>query len=129
MSDLDNADSWLSRAASSLERARQGKFNERVHYEDLCYDCQQVAEKSLKALLVFLKEEFPWTHSINKLTKQIEVHHSLPTQIIQADLLTRYATKMRYPGDYDPITEDDFKEALELAEFVFNWVMGKIGLL
>ena len=26
MSDLDNADSWLSRAASSLERARQGKF-------------------------------------------------------------------------------------------------------
>ncbi len=27
MSDLDNADSWLSRAASSLERARQGKFN------------------------------------------------------------------------------------------------------
>jgi hypothetical protein len=27
MSDLDNADSWLSRAASSLQRARQAKFN------------------------------------------------------------------------------------------------------
>ena len=34
MSDLDNADSWLSRAASSLERARQGKFNIVIRWDN-----------------------------------------------------------------------------------------------
>jgi len=42
---------WLERAKSNLDRARYGKTSRYVLYEDLCFDCQQVVEKSLKALL------------------------------------------------------------------------------
>jgi HEPN domain-containing protein len=43
---------WLSRALSNLDRARAGKVRDTILYEDLCFDCQQAVEKSLKALLV-----------------------------------------------------------------------------
>lgn len=32
---------WLSRAQTNLDRARAGKIQETVLYEDLCFDCQQ----------------------------------------------------------------------------------------
>jgi len=50
---------WLMRARSILERARVGRISEEIVYEDLCFDCQQTAEKALKALLIGLDKEFP----------------------------------------------------------------------
>ena len=44
---------WLNRAEGNLERAKIGKLNDKTYYEDLCFDCQQAVEKSLKALLLF----------------------------------------------------------------------------
>jgi hypothetical protein len=43
---------WRIRALSNLDRARAGKIQNTILYEDLCFDCQQAVEKSLKALLV-----------------------------------------------------------------------------
>jgi hypothetical protein len=43
---------WLIRARSNLDRARAGKIQKTILYEDLCFDCQQAVEKSLKALLI-----------------------------------------------------------------------------
>ncbi len=44
--------------------------------------------------------------------------------------MTDYAVSMRYPGDYEEITEDEYKEAIQLASAVLNWaediVMGLI---
>ena len=40
-----------------------------------------------------------------------------------------YAAQTRYPGDYEPLTDEDYKEALMIAEYVYNWVVEKIGLL
>jgi hypothetical protein len=41
-------------------------------------------------------------------------------------LLTVYAVDARYPGDYDPVTEDEYKLALAITEKVFKWVKEKI---
>jgi len=55
--DLGTPNHWLRRAKSNLFRAKQSK-PEQVFWEDLCFDAQQAAEKSVKALLVFHKIPF-----------------------------------------------------------------------
>lgn len=50
---------WIRRAKSNLERARAGKVSEDILYEDLCFDCQQAAEKAIKAFLISIDKEFP----------------------------------------------------------------------
>ncbi|HID98530.1 MAG TPA: HEPN domain-containing protein, partial [Thermodesulfobacteriaceae bacterium] len=54
---------WLKRAKSNLERGKLGKTSEDILYEDLCFDCQQTAEKAIKALLISLDKEYLPTHS------------------------------------------------------------------
>lgn len=43
---------WLRRARSKLVRAQADRNLPGVLYEDLCFDAQQAAEKSLRAVLV-----------------------------------------------------------------------------
>jgi len=114
---------WLRRAKSNLERAKAGKVSRYVLYEDLCFDAQQCAEKSIKALLVFLDKEFPWTHSIEELLGiASDATVEIPEKIRKAVILTRYTVHIRYPGLASAVDKDDYREALELAENVFKWV-------
>lgn len=114
---------WLKRARSSLERAKMGKVSQGILYEDLCFDAQQAVEKSLKAMLVKLNQPFPKTHSIGILLKLIkEAGVEIPENINQAKLLTAYVVDTRYPGDYEPVNKEEYKEALKIAEDVFKWL-------
>ena len=114
---------WLKRARSNLERAKIGKISQGILYEDLCFDAQQAVEKSLKAILVKLNQSFPKTHSIGILLKLIEeAGVEIPKNINQAKLLTSYAVDARYPGDYEPVSKEEYKEALKIAEDVFKWL-------
>ena len=114
---------WLKRARSNLERAKMGKVTQGILYEDLCFDAQQAVEKSLKAILIKLNQSFPKTHSIGILLKLIEeAGVEIPENINQAKLLTAYAIDARYPGDYEPVNKEEYKEALKIAEDVFKWL-------
>ena len=114
---------WLKRARSNLERAKMGKVTQGILYEDLCFDAQQAVEKSLKAILVKLNQSFPKTHSIGILLKFIEeAGVEIPENINQAKLLTAYAVDSRYPGDYEPVSKEEYEEALKIAEDVFKWL-------
>jgi HEPN domain-containing protein len=114
---------WLKRARSNLERAKMGKVTQGILYEDLCFDAQQAVEKSLKAILVKLNQPFPKTHSIGILLKLIEeAGVEIPKNINQAKLLTTYAVDARYPGDYEPVSKEEYEEALKIAEDVFKWL-------
>lgn len=114
---------WLKRARSNLERAKMGKVTRGILYEDLCFDAQQAVEKSLKAILIKLNQSFPKTHSIGVLLKLIEeAGVEIPENINQAKLLTAYAVDARYPGDYEPVNKEEYKEALKIAEDVFKWL-------
>jgi HEPN domain-containing protein len=114
---------WLKRARSNLERAKMGKVSPGILYEDLCFDAQQAVEKSLKAILVKLNQPFPKTHSIGILLKLIEeAGIEIPQKINQAKLLTAYAVDARYPGNYEPVSKEEYNEALKIAEDVFKWL-------
>ena len=125
-SDLGSPKGWLRRAKSNLIRAKQPKHEE-VFWEDLCFDAQQAVEKSLKALLLFHKIPFRFVHDIAELLTVLEQNGlSLPEQIRAAAELSDYAVEARYPGPMEPVTEDEYKEAVKIAEMVVSWVEGFI---
>lgn len=37
-----------------------------------------------------------------------------------------YAITSRYPGDFEPVNEEEYKEALRLARMVVTWVENNI---
>jgi len=114
---------WLKRAKSNLGIAKAGKVFEDILYEDLCFDCEQAVEKALKAMLVSIDVSFPRTHSIGHLIELIEEQNIVvPDEIKDSSSLTAYAVSTRYPGDFEPVDEEEYQETLETAEKVFNWV-------
>jgi len=114
---------WLKRAKSNLLIAKAGKVFEDILYEDLCFDCEQAVEKALKALLVSIDVSFPRTHSIGHLIELIEEQSIIvPDEIKDSISLTAYAVSTRYPGDFEPVDEQEYQETLETAENAFNWV-------
>ncbi|OQA59204.1 MAG: HEPN domain protein [Euryarchaeota archaeon ADurb.Bin294] len=121
---------WMTRAESNHYRARLGRVTEKILFEDLCYDCQQTAEKSLKGLLIALDIESPRTHNIGNLFRLL--HNAgvfIPQPVLAGSALTEYAVNTRYPGDYDPVSEEDYENALLMAEEVFSWVRSKLSTL
>ncbi len=114
---------WQVRARSNLDRARTGKIQKTILYEDLCFDCQQAVEKSLKALLIAHDVESPHTHIIGHLLEILEQNRiSVPDDVKSSVDLTEYAVHTRYPGFYEPVTEEEYREALAVTECVHAWV-------
>ncbi len=127
MKNQSLVDEWLKRAKSNLERAKAGKVSEGILYEDLCFDCEQAVEKSLKALLIHIEVPFPHTHSIASLIELIEDNGiEVPDEIKESISLTAYAVSTSYPGDFEPVDEEEYQEALKIAEKVFNWAKKRI---
>ena len=123
-SDIGSAADWLRRAKSNLIRAGQPKHEE-VFWEDLCFDAQQAVEKSLKALLLFHNMPFRFVHDIAELLTVLEKNGiDLPESIRVSAELTGYAVEARYPGPMEPVTKEEYKEAMDIAENVVSWVEG-----
>ncbi len=89
-----NADKWLTSAKEDLKLARLGQECHDIRYELFCYHCQQAAEKSLKALLIFKLGKYPKTHSLDELIKNLEENNiAIPEDIKKEALST-----IRYGG-------------------------------
>ncbi len=119
--DPTQPQTWLARAKSNLRLARIG-HQEGVFLEDLCFEAQQAAEKALKALCLYHGIDFPKTHSWVYLMDLLEQHGvAIPPSVREADTLTQYAVAGRYPG-WLSVTEEEYQQAVTLAERVVAWV-------
>lgn len=91
--------------------------------EDLCFHAQQAAEKAIKGLLIHLGTRFRPVHNLALLISQVEkAGRTLPADLQRVVRLTEYAVAARYPGAFEGVTEDDWREALSLARGVVEWV-------
>jgi HEPN domain-containing protein len=123
MKNQGNPEEWLRRVKSNLELARIGRISEDMLYEDLCFQCQQAVEKSLKGLLIHIGIDFPFTHSISALVNLIkESDIDVPNFVNNSARLTVYASDTRYPPEQEPVDEEEYLKALSLAEQVYDWV-------
>ena len=115
---------WLRRARSNLARAKLGRQSEDIMYEDLCFDAQQAIEKSLKGLLIYFGKRPPRTHSIGHLFNLLRrgCKIAIPAELNEAVILNDYAVTTRYPGDWEPVTDEEYEEAIKIADMVWKWV-------
>ena len=124
----DDPREWLNRARSSLAKARAGADIPGVYLEDLCFDAQQAAEKAIKGLLIHLQQDFPYIHDLGELLDRLEkAGQDVPLRIKQVVDLTDYAVATRYPGVIEPVTQEEYEEALAITEEVVHWVDVVVG--
>lgn len=118
---------WFIKAENDLETAiRALKYEPRIT-DTACFHAQQVAEKALKAFLVFMDYEVEKTHDIVKLINAcVEKDASFENFRETLKGLTRYAIVERYPDDWREILHDEAQEAVKKAEECMVFVKGKI---
>ncbi|MYH60772.1 MAG: HEPN domain-containing protein [Caldilineaceae bacterium SB0675_bin_29] len=116
----DDPREWLNRARSNLALAKNRIPG--AYLEDLCFEAQQAAEKSLKAVMVLRSIQFPFVHDLSRLVSMIEKEGvEVPEVLLRAEKLTIYAVITRYPGVVRPVTEQEYLEAVEIADSVVLW--------
>ncbi len=109
---------WMSYADEDLNLANYAmKMPGSRSYRLIAFHAQQCAEKYLKAYLVYLDIDFPYTHDIRKLLKLCG--NAIWIEKIQnAEELTPFAVTTRYPMLDEKVTENEAVEAVNLASIV-----------
>lgn len=116
----DDPREWMNRARSNLVLA-QNRIPD-AYLEDLCFDAQQAAEKAIKAVMIARGIEFPYVHDLGSLLSFLEeIEEPVPEAIRTAVSLTTYATATRYPNTGAPVTEQEYQDAVAIAEAVVRW--------
>lgn len=116
---------WLNRARSNLALAKS-RIPE-AYLEDLCFEAQQAAEKAIKAVMIRCNIEFPYVHDLARLLSLLEEEgEEIPEVVRKAEELTRYALVTRYPGIARPVSEQEYAEAVAIAEAVVRWAEERI---
>lgn len=112
---------WLNRAKGDLALAR-APLPEAGFYEDLCFHAQQAAEKALESVYVKHGWMFRYVHDLDELITGLKKHAlQVPPSIEEAASLTPYAFEARYPSVAEPVTEEEHRSAVALAERVVEW--------
>ncbi len=121
----DDPREWLNRARSNLALAKNRVSD--AYLEDLCFEAQQAAEKAIKAVMIRRNIEFPYVHDLAHLLSLLEeVGEIIPKSVLRAEELTSYAVDTRYPGLSSPVEEQEYVDAVEIAETVVRWAEERV---
>ncbi len=118
---------WLQKADLDRRAAEFDLTAEPPLTADVVFHAQQLAEKSLKAFLVWNDEPFRHTHNLVEIGKQcVALDASLETLVRRAAALSEYAWKYRYPGEPDEPELTEAQEALALAREVYLAILSRL---
>ena len=121
----DDPREWLNRAQSNLAMAKNRV--EGAYLEDLCFEAQQAAEKAIKAVMIKRNIEFPYVHDLGRLLELLkQAGEEVTPDIAKAGELTPYAVDTRYPGTSEPVDEQQYRDAIEIAGTVVRWAKSRL---
>ena len=124
---IDEVRSWLVKAQQDLEAAAWLLESPQALNNAVGFHCQQAAEKTLKAYLTWLDEPFEKTHSLVALVGTCLKHTPDFDELRKAaTTLTPYAVITRYPGDLPEISNQEARDALELARQVWRFILDRL---
>jgi HEPN domain-containing protein len=117
---VEKAESDLITAAHLL------RLRKNLPTDAVCFHAQQCVEKYLKALLVLNEIVFGRTHHISELMALLPAGIRPSLTPDEQDRLTEYAVITRYPGDYDPISREEARQAVQIARRVRRQVRRRL---
>ncbi len=118
---------WLAKAALDLRAAEFELTAQPPLTADIVFHCQQLAEKSLKAFLVWHNVPFRKTHNLVEIGQQCSaIEPTLPSLLRRAARLTEYAWRFRYPGEPEEPPVPEAKGALALAREVYEAIISRL---
>jgi HEPN domain-containing protein len=118
---------WLRRANRDLSAAAHDLKAEPPLLDAVVFHCQQAAEKSLKALLVWHDLPFRKTHNLEELGAAcLGFDRSLETCVARAVPLTEYAWRFRYPGEPLEPSSAEALEALGVARELYDAIIERV---
>lgn len=117
---------WLKKAQED-ELSTKVIIDEKGAPSTACFLSQQMAEKCLKALVIYHGKHFLKVHDLLQLESLLLNCEPEIKKIHQeAKKLNRLYIETRYPGDYPEFTWKDAKESFEAAAKIKNFVLSKI---
>ena len=116
---------WMAKAESDLRALAASLSADAL--DAACFHAQQAAEKAIKAVLIAHGIEPPRTHNITALINLLPPEAPLREDVLASRGLTSYAAITRYPGQAGEVSEEDYREAVRLAEAVVAWAEEMIG--
>jgi len=118
-------EAWLKISTEDLNVAKillKAEF-----FSPATYHCQQSAEKSLKAYLVFKKQSQIKTHDLVRLIDLCLKYDKSFEKVFEAAFrLNPFSTKFRYPTEFDVPDRTATLAAIKAAKMVLTFVVAKI---
>src|SRR5262245_15103343 len=119
--------SWMRKAEDDRGAARILASRRPPFRDQVCFHCQQAAEKYFKALLQELGAAVPKTHDLDSLLLLLLPHDATLGRLRRGlDKLTDYAVEYRYP--VARATTRQMQSALRKAERVRAEIRARLGL-
>ncbi len=118
---------WIDKADSDLGAAKILFIHLPNYKEAVAFHCQQAIEKYLKSYFVYLDHEFRPSHSLIYLLNQISQKDEFSEEYYQMVIkLEGFAVEFRYPNSKVIPTDEDLKEAIEIADKIRIQILSKI---
>ena len=125
---FDDTTGWVTEAEGDFNSAR-ALLEQEVEgsIDNVCYLCQQCAEKYLKAFLREHDVDFPRTHDLEALLEMCsQIYQEFDPLGPDAQALADYAVDIRYPGVI--AIRSEAEEALAAAVRIRKFIRAKLGL-
>ncbi len=116
---------WLRYAEDDLRTAEILLEQDSVP-RNSCFHAQQAAEKSIKAIFVFLQVDFPFTHDLNRLRDLLPEDWTLKEEFPDLAGLSKWAVEPRYPGDVIEAAREDATSAVDQARKIFETTLNEL---
>ena len=124
----ETASEWVRKAEGDYETARLlARQRKKLLPDNLCWSCQQCAEKYLKAFLVRHRLGFERRHdliTLSELCSRVDLDFRLLVDALED--LEPCSPAIRYPGT--SVTETEARSAFEAMKLVRKFVRAKLGL-
>lgn len=116
---------WMDKADHDLLNIENNLAAPRIPWDTVCFHCQQVVEKLLKALLIAHGRELVRTHDLVALLAQcVDLEPDLRSLEADCRRLTYFGAAARYPDALYELEETDGREMVGAMRRVRQAITG-----
>ncbi|MCL2514141.1 MAG: HEPN domain-containing protein [Oscillospiraceae bacterium] len=117
---------WLRCADNDFETVKILSGHYPMQLEIICYHCQQTAEKTLKAFLLYNDREPPKTHNLESLVDLCkEISDEFDEIVEDCEYLNPFGVQPRYPFGLE-LVDSDAVISIKKCGNIFNFIKNRI---